>query len=81
MCDQDGIKCAENMVEKSFDCQVPCEGIYADVKKIPFENPILKNNFEIFRLQYQRYRRFFENAGGNFCFIQHIIVFLYNISF
>ena len=53
------------MVEKSFDCQVPCEGIYADVKKIPFENPILKNNFEIFRLQYQRYRRFFENAGGN----------------
>ena len=68
------------MVEKSFDCQVPCEGVYADVKKIPFENPILKSNFEIFRLQYNRYRRFFENAGGNFCpFHLIFVVFLYLI--
>ena len=42
---------------------MPCEGIFADVKKLDPEN-VTKENPEIFFERYKHYKRFFEPRDG-----------------
>ena len=46
-------------------CMVPCEGIYADIKKLPYDSVFAENN-EMFKLRYKIYKSFFEKSKGAF---------------
>ena len=42
---------------------VPCEGIYADIKKVP-SGGVFAENDELFKLKYKYFKSFFEISKG-----------------
>ena len=58
-------KCAKNIwAKKKIGCVIPCEGIFADVKKVPFEPTIAEISDMIPLDQYRMYKRFFQVSRG-----------------
>ena len=45
-------------------CDIPCEGIFADVKRIPLELTIKEIENMIPMDQYKIYKRFFQASSG-----------------
>ena len=64
-CNSEGIICAQNVEIDKKICMVPCEGIYADIKKLPSDNVFAEND-EMFKLRYKNYKSFFEKSKGAF---------------
>ena len=59
-----GYQCAKNLDTKNSGCLIPCQGIFADVKKMSTEvtNDELSNLVPL--EQYQIYKRFFQASSG-----------------
>ena len=58
--------CVENITDDNVDtsvCLEPCEGIFADVKRLPPKN-ITNENTKLFFENYESYKRFFEISEG-----------------
>ena len=75
---KNGQVCAGNISLETNNCLVPCEGIFADVKKLPAED-IKSQNSEMFVDRYYDYKKFFEPYDGtliyHFCVILHLKMF------
>ena len=58
--------CVENITDDNVDtsvCLEPCEGIFADVKRMAPEN-ITTVESKLFFKKYEHYKRIFETAEG-----------------
>ena len=62
-CNSEGAACAQNMKVDTSACMAPCEGIFADVKKLPPVD-IKKENTDMFIERYKNYKKFFEPSEG-----------------
>ena len=62
-CNSEGAACAQNMKVDTSACMAPCEGIFADVKKLPPAD-IKKENTDMFIERYKNYKKFFEPSEG-----------------
>ena len=65
-CTVDDNACVENITDDNVDtsvCLEPCEGIFADVKRLPPKN-ITNENTKLFFENYESYKRFFEISEG-----------------
>ena len=62
-CTEAGTACAKRIQIDASECLVPCEGIFADVKRLPPEN-ITALNTAIFMERYKLYKRYLDLAEG-----------------
>ena len=62
-CNSKGAACAQNIKVDTSACMAPCEGIFADVKKLPPAD-IKKENTDMFIERYKNYKKFFEPSEG-----------------
>ena len=66
MCTDNQLACAQKHIIDSsihLKCLMPCEGIFADVKRLPPKN-ITNENTKLFFENYESYKRFFEISEG-----------------
>ena len=70
--------CVEKIGIQSKLCQMPCQGIFADVKKSAHEN-ITAENPEIFLERYKSFKKFFETSEGTYEIQSSIIPYKYSI--
>ena len=65
-CTQDGLACAER-INVNYDlCLTPCEGIYADVKKVPETGKHNLINDNLFIERYRKYKKFYEKSSSKY---------------
>ena len=70
MCTDIQLACAQKIIDASIHlkCLMPCEGIFADVKKLPPTNSTIK--IDKFIEGYEEYKSFFEPIQSKMFLLQ-----------